>query len=60
MPRCCNRHGAGYLSLRAALGVPSCWHKGVLIEAGRTFEDIAVERRHLAGFMSVRQEKLVL
>ena len=37
-----------------------CWYKGALTEAGGTFEDRAVERRHLAGSMSVRQEKLVL
>ena len=31
-----------------------------MTEASGTFEDRAVERRHLAGSVSVRQEKLVL
>ena len=33
---------------------------GAWTEASGTFEDGAVERRHLAGFMSVGEEKLVL
>ena len=37
-----------------------CWYKGALTEAGGTLEDRAVERRHLAVFMSVREVKLVL
>ena len=57
---CCDRHGGGYLSLRTALGIASGREKGALIEAGGTFEDRAIERKHLAGSMSVRQEKLVL
>ena len=60
MVLCCNRHGGGYLSLRIALGVVSGREIGALIEASGTFEDRVVERRHLAGFVSVREEKLVL
>ena len=58
MVLCCNRHGGGYLSLRIALGVVSCRKIGALTEASGTFEDGAVERRHLAGFVSVKEESV--
>ena len=55
-----DRHGGGYLLLRIALGVVSGREIGALTEASGTFEDRAVERRHLAGFMSVKEERSVL
>ena len=42
------------------MGVESGREIGALTGASRTFDDGAVERRHLAGFVSVREEKLVL
>ena len=48
------------MSLRTALGITSGREKCALIEAIGAFENRAVERRHLAVFMSIREEKLVL